>query len=97
MQSIGFIGLGNVGGKLARTLIRNKFNIMVRDLDRTLAKSFIELGAAWADNPKIIAEHCDVVITCLPSPDTNILSDPDGPSVERTASATAFAAAILLL
>ena len=36
---IGFIGLGNVGGKLAGSLIRNKFNIIVRDLDSKLTKN----------------------------------------------------------
>ena len=32
-MKIGFIGLGNVGGKLAASLLRNKFDIIVRDLD----------------------------------------------------------------
>ena len=31
---IGFIGLGNVGGKLANSLLRNKFDLTVRDLER---------------------------------------------------------------
>ena len=35
-MKIGFIGLGNVGGKLAGSLIRNKFNLTVRDLDQNL-------------------------------------------------------------
>jgi 3-hydroxyisobutyrate dehydrogenase len=30
---IGFIGLGNVGGKLAGSLARNGYDLMVRDLD----------------------------------------------------------------
>jgi 3-hydroxyisobutyrate dehydrogenase len=34
MQSIGFIGLGNVGGKLAGSLLRKKCQVMVRDLDK---------------------------------------------------------------
>ena len=32
-MKVGFIGLGNVGGKLANSLIRNKFDLTVRDLD----------------------------------------------------------------
>ena len=68
MQSVGFIGLGNVGGKLAGSLLRNKCQLMVRDLDKTVAQPFIDSGASWADSPKIMAEHCDIVITCLPSP-----------------------------
>ena len=35
---IGFIGLGNVGGKLAGSLVRNGHNVTVRDLNRATAK-----------------------------------------------------------
>ena len=68
MYSVGFIGLGNVGGKLAGSLLRNKCDVMVRDLDRDLAAPFLEAGAKWADNPKAMAEACEIIITCLPSP-----------------------------
>ena len=37
-MKIGFIGLGNVGGKLAGSLLRNKFDLTVRDLDEKLTK-----------------------------------------------------------
>ena len=37
-MKIGFIGLGNVGGKLAGSLLRNKFNLTVIDLDGNLVK-----------------------------------------------------------
>ncbi len=67
-MKIGFIGLGNVGGKLAGSLIRNGFDITVRDLDKDVAQRFLDLGAKWAGSPKEMAENCDVVITCLPSP-----------------------------
>ena len=46
MQSVGFIGLGNVGGKLAGSLLRNKCRLMVRDLDQTVAQPFIDAGAS---------------------------------------------------
>ena len=32
-MKIGFIGLGNIGGKLAGSLLRNGLDLMVRDLD----------------------------------------------------------------
>ena len=66
--SVGFIGLGNVGGKLAGSLLRNGFDLTVRDLDRELAQPFIDQGAKWADSPKAMAEQVDIIITCLPSP-----------------------------
>ncbi|MDC0101796.1 NAD(P)-dependent oxidoreductase [Alphaproteobacteria bacterium] len=68
MNSVGFIGLGNVGGKLAGSLLRNKCDVMVRDLDRDVAAPFLEAGAKWAGSPKAMAEACDIIITCLPSP-----------------------------
>ncbi len=67
-MKVGFIGLGNVGGKLAGSLVRNGIDLTVRDLNRDLAAPFIERGAGWADSPRALAEAVDVVITCLPSP-----------------------------
>ena len=67
-MKIDFIGLGNVGGKLAGSLLRNGFDLIVRDLDRALAAPFIEAGAGFAETPKAMAQAADIVITCLPSP-----------------------------
>lgn len=67
-MKVGFIGLGNVGGKLAGSLIRNGKDVTVRDLDRELAQKFIDQGANWSNSPKEMIEACDLVITCLPSP-----------------------------
>ena len=39
-MKIGFIGLGNVGGKLASSLLRNKFDLTVRDLEKNLTNDF---------------------------------------------------------
>ena len=67
-MKIGFIGLGNVGGKLAGSLMRNGHDVMVRDLEQTVAQPFLDDGASWSDSPKEMASACEVVITCLPSP-----------------------------
>ncbi len=67
-MKVGFIGLGNVGGKLAGSLLRNGIDLVVRDLDRAVAQPFLDAGAGWADSPRAMAEQVDVVITCLPSP-----------------------------
>ena len=68
-MKIGFIGLGNVGGKLAGSLLRNKFDLTVRDLEENLIKKFNNKGAKVANNPKELAEQVDLIITCLPSPE----------------------------
>ena len=67
-MKVGFIGLGNVGGKLAGSLLRKKFDLTVRDLDQNLTKEFTNLGAKIASSPKKLAEKVDLIITCLPSP-----------------------------
>jgi len=68
MLKVGFIGLGNVGGKLAGSLLRNGIDLTVRDLDRNIAQPFLDGGARWADSPIEMARNVDVLITCLPSP-----------------------------
>ena len=68
MTRVGFIGLGNVGGKLAGSLLRNGVDLFVRDLDRAAAQHFLDEGAHWGESPRAMAENCDMVITCLPSP-----------------------------
>ena len=68
-MNVGFIGLGNVGGKLAGSLLRNKFNLTVRDLDKNLTKQFKDSGAKIANSAKELAEEVDLIITCLPSPE----------------------------
>ena len=67
-MKVGFIGLGNVGAKLAGSILRNGYELTVRDLDPEAAKPFLDQGAEWADSPREMAEICDMVITCLPSP-----------------------------
>ena len=68
MVRVGFIGLGNVGGKLAGSLLRNGVDLTVRDVDAETARPFLDGGAKWADSPREMAENVDVLITCLPSP-----------------------------
>ncbi|PWJ11177.1 NAD(P)-dependent oxidoreductase [Jannaschia seohaensis] len=64
----GFIGLGNVGGKLAGSLLRNGIDLRVHDLDPSLVADFVARGAGEGGGPAEMMRACDVVITCLPSP-----------------------------
>jgi 3-hydroxyisobutyrate dehydrogenase len=67
-MKIGFIGLGNVGAKLAGTLLRNGHELIVRDLNDTLVQDFVRRGATAAASPSRLAESVELIITCLPSP-----------------------------
>ena len=70
-MKIGFIGLGNVGGKLARSLLRNNFDLTVRDLDENLTNPLKEMGAKVAKTPKELTQKVDLIITSLPSPEVS--------------------------
>ena len=80
MASVGFIGLGNVGGKLAGSLLRNGIDLTVRDLDKSVAQPFLDRGAKWGESPKQMARDVDILITCLPSPAASaaVLESEDG-------------------
>ncbi|HMD59705.1 MAG TPA: NAD(P)-dependent oxidoreductase [Steroidobacteraceae bacterium] len=67
-MKIGFIGLGNVGAKLAGTLLRNGHELTVRDLNDSLMQDFVRRGALAAASPRQLGETVDLIITCLPSP-----------------------------
>ena len=79
-MKIGFIGLGNVGGKLAGSLLRNGFDLTVRDLNEQTVRTFIKKGAKFGESPKQMVESSDLVITCLPSPAVSaaVMEDQDG-------------------
>ncbi len=64
----GFIGLGNLGGHLAASLVRAGFDVTVHDRDPDLAAPLVALGAKAAGNAAELAAGVDAVLTCLPSP-----------------------------
>ncbi len=67
-MKVGFIGLGNVGGKLAGSLLRNGVDLQVHDLDPERVAEFTARGAQDGGSPVEMMAACDVVITCLPNP-----------------------------
>ena len=79
-MKIGFIGLGNVGSKLANSLLRNKFDLIVRDVEKNLTNDFKNRGAKVSKTAKELAEQTDLIITCLPSPEVcaKVMESPEG-------------------
>ena len=86
-MKIGFIGLGNVGGKLSGSLLRNGHTVAVHDLDPTLVQTAINKGASDGKSPANLMRTCDAVITCLPSPAASaaVMEGTDGMLAEITA------------
>ena len=68
-MKVGFIGLGNVGGKLANSLLNNNIDLTVKDLNNDLMENFKNKGAKISNSAKNISEKNDIIITCLPSPE----------------------------
>jgi 3-hydroxyisobutyrate dehydrogenase len=65
---VGFIGLGNVGGKLSGSLLRKGVDLAVHDLNPDLVNAAVAKGAKRGGSPADMMRDCDAVITCLPSP-----------------------------
>jgi 4-hydroxybutyrate dehydrogenase / sulfolactaldehyde 3-reductase len=66
METIGFIGLGNMGRPMASNLVRNGFSLVVHDVVATPVDALVRLGAKMSASVAQVAQACDVVITMLP-------------------------------
>lgn len=67
-MQIGFIGLGTMGAKMAASLQRAGYSLVVHDVRREAAAAHLAAGALWADSPRQVAEAAEVVFTSLPAP-----------------------------
>ena len=64
--TIGFIGLGLMGGNMVENLQKKGFNLVVMDLNKDAVKAVLERGnAKEAGSPKQLAEASDIIMLCL--------------------------------
>jgi 3-hydroxyisobutyrate dehydrogenase-like beta-hydroxyacid dehydrogenase len=68
METVGFIGLGSMGGPVAGHIQRAGFPMVVFDLREEATHPFRERGAKVVDSPGELARDSDVIITALPMP-----------------------------
>jgi 3-hydroxyisobutyrate dehydrogenase len=68
METVGFIGLGNMGGPVAGHIQRAGFPMVVFDLRDEAVRPFRERGAKVVDSACDLAQQSDVIITALPMP-----------------------------
>lgn len=66
-EKVGFIGLGAMGGPMARNLMKKGYPAVVYDLVAERMAPLVEAGAAAARSCKEVAEQSQIVITMLPS------------------------------
>lgn len=67
MASIGFIGLGNMGGPMARNLVQAGHRLRVYDLSASAVERVVEAGAEAASGVAAATQDADFVITMLPA------------------------------
>jgi 3-hydroxyisobutyrate dehydrogenase len=64
--TIGFIGLGLMGGNMVENLQKKGFSLVVMDLNKDAVKAVLERGnAEEAGSPKQLAEASDIIMLCL--------------------------------
>jgi 3-hydroxyisobutyrate dehydrogenase len=68
-MNVGFIGLGNMGGPMARNLIKAGHQLVVFDLSQAALSQLKTAGAVLANSPRDVAktEGLDVIVTMLPA------------------------------
>ncbi|XP_048490583.1 probable 3-hydroxyisobutyrate dehydrogenase, mitochondrial isoform X2 [Beta vulgaris subsp. vulgaris] len=79
LKNVGFIGLGNMGSRMATNLLKSGFRVSVHDMNGVAAKQFVDRGVLVKETPMEIAEASDVVITMLPS-STHVMDVYMGPN-----------------
>jgi len=66
---LGFIGLGNMGSRIAQRLLDHGYQLCVYDRDLTKVEAIAQRGAAVAENILQLARTVDVVLSCLTNDD----------------------------
>jgi 3-hydroxyisobutyrate dehydrogenase len=67
MNTIAFIGLGNMGGPMAENLLAEGFQVQVYDVDKSATTRLVPLGAVVAPTLEDVVKGVDTVITMLPT------------------------------
>ena len=66
--TVGFVGLGTMGARMAANLQKAGYRLVVHDLHRQSASHHLQAGATWAETPRALAAQCDVIFSSLPEP-----------------------------
>ncbi|MSP39392.1 MAG: NAD(P)-dependent oxidoreductase [Deltaproteobacteria bacterium] len=68
MQTIGFVGLGTIGGVVARNIQKAGYAMVVHDVRLAAVKPLLDGAAHYAATAAEVARECDIVFTSLPGP-----------------------------
>lgn len=65
MDNVGVIGVGNMGGAMARNLLKNGYPVVVHDAVESSVEALVMDGAGRAASPKEAAESSDVIVVMV--------------------------------
>lgn len=68
METVGFIGLGNMGSGMAGNIQKADYPLVVYDLRVEMTKALVQQGARRATSPAEVASLSEVIFTSLPGP-----------------------------
>lgn len=69
MKSIGFIGLGKMGGAMSENLLKHGHSLIVFDINPGAINTISDMGAEGVGSPREVAERCNILILSLPGPE----------------------------
>jgi 3-hydroxyisobutyrate dehydrogenase-like beta-hydroxyacid dehydrogenase len=80
VDTLGFVGLGHMGGNMAARFLAAGYTVFGESIDRRDAQGLVDQGLDWRDTPREVAEAADVVFTSVPDDDVleSVASGPDG-------------------
>jgi 3-hydroxyisobutyrate dehydrogenase-like beta-hydroxyacid dehydrogenase len=80
MATIGFVGLGHMGGNMAARLLDVGYEVYGEERSREHAQHLEDAGLQWRDTPRQVAGAAEIVFTSLPDDATleSAASGPDG-------------------
>ena len=67
MKKIGFIGLGNMGARMASNLLNANYEVIGYDINEEFVKQLLPKGLIKASNLNDISKDVDIIITMLPN------------------------------
>jgi 3-hydroxyisobutyrate dehydrogenase-like beta-hydroxyacid dehydrogenase len=70
LPTIGFIGLGEMGGPMARNLVRAGYRVIGFDLDGARLGALAQAGVECGEDAADVVQRCEVIATSLPSSDS---------------------------
>src|SRR6266487_6348781 len=87
---LGFIGIGNMGSRIARRLLQHGYQLIAYNRSREAAEALVQYGAKVAYSVAILASEANVILSCLTNDDAvkSVYTDPQGVfAYERSGSA----------